>query len=341
MRHPRPRSSRPLTAVAITASLSLALAACGSDEPASTGSATGTTSGSAPAEPVTVQVGVIPVIDVAVLYLGQEQGFFDERGITLNFNTGQGGAALVPSVVSGEYQFAFSNVISVMQAREQGLPLQIIAPAASSTGDPDFGINSIMVIDPAIQDAGDLAGKRIGVNTLNNLSEVMAKEAVDAAGGDPESVQLVELSFPDQVTALTAGDIDAFVCAEPFCSIAEDAGARVISNPYDALAPGEQIASSAYFSTEQAIAEDPDLFARLQESIQESQEFAQENPDEIRAQLPNFTQLDPALIERLRLPQFNGTLTPDELAPMADAAVQFGILTEEPDLDQVVWTPDD
>jgi len=341
MRQPRHRSSRPLTAVVLTASVSLALAACGSDEPESTGSAAGESSGSASAEPVTVQVGVIPVIDVAVLYLGQEHGFFDERGITLNFNTGQGGAALVPSVVSGEYQFAFSNVISVMQAREQGLPLQIIGPAASSTGDPDFGINSIMAIDPAIQDGADLAGKRVGVNTLNNLSEVMAKEAIDAAGGDPDSLQLVELPFPDQVTALSSGDIDAFVCAEPFCTIAEDAGARVIANPYDDLAPGEQIASSAYFSTEQAIAEDPDLFGRLQEAIAESQEYAQENPDAIRAQLPNFTQLDPALIERLRLPQFNGTLSPDELAPMADAAVQFGILTEEPDLDQVIWTPDD
>ncbi|MFW3168743.1 ABC transporter substrate-binding protein [Geodermatophilus sp. CPCC 206100] len=343
MRHLRHRTARPGAALALTAAVSLVLAACGgaddAEEPAATGSSE--SSGSAPAEQVTVQAGVIPVVDVAVLYLGQEQGFFEDRGITLNFNTGQGGAALVPSVVSGDYQFAFSNVISVMQAREQGLPLQIIAPAASSTGDPDFGINSIMVIDPAIQDAGDLAGRRIGVNTLNNLSEVMAKVAVEAAGGDPESVQLVELSFPDQVTALSAGDIDAFVCAEPFCSIAEDAGARVIANPYDDLAPGEQIASSAYFSTEQAIAEDPDLFARLQEAIAESQEYAQENPDEIRAQLPNFTTLDPALIETLRLPQFNGTVTGDELAALADASVQFGVLTEEPDLDQVVWTPGD
>ncbi|NEK56387.1 ABC transporter substrate-binding protein [Geodermatophilus sabuli] len=324
----------------LTASVSLVLAACGGSDEPETPAASGSSS-SAAAEPVTVEVGVIPVIDVAVLYLGQEQGFFEDRGITLNFNTGQGGAALVPSVVSGDYQFAFSNVISVMQAREQGLPLQVIAPAASSTGNPDFGINSIMVIDPAIQDAGDLVGRRVGVNTLNNLSEVVLKVSVEAAGGDPEGVQLVELSFPDQVTALSSGDIDAFVCAEPFCSIAEDAGARVIANPYDDLAPGEQIASSAYFSTEQAINEDPDLFARLQEAIAESQEFAQENPDEIRAQLPNFTTLDPALIETLRLPQFNGTLQPEELQGLADASVKYGILTEEPVLDEVVWTPDD
>ena len=341
MRHPRHRTARPAAALALTATVSLVLAACGGggeEEPAASGSPEA--SGSAPAEPVTVQVGVIPVTDVAVLYLGQEQGFFEDQGITLNFNTGQGGAALVPSVVSGEYDFAFSNVISVMQAREQGLPLTIIAPSAASTGEVDFGINMLMAIDPAIQDAGDLVGRTIGVNTLNNLSETLARVSVEAAGGDPNGVQLAEMSFPDQVTALASGDIDAFVCAEPFCSMATDAGARVIANPYDDLAPGEQIAASAYFATEEAIAADPELYERIRAAIEASQEYADENPDEIRAQLPNYTQIDPALIERMGLPEFKPTLEPDELQSLADAALKYGIVDEAPVLDEVVWTPE-
>jgi NitT/TauT family transport system substrate-binding protein len=322
--------------VVTTTTVSLALAACGSDD-GDTADATGAAPSSR-SEPVTVQVGVIPVVDVAVLYLGQEQGFFEERGITLNFNTGQGGAALVPSVVNGEYQFAFSNVVSIMQARDQGLPLTILAPSAASTGDPEFGINNIVVVDPAIQDAGDLVGKRVAVNTLNNLSEILARVSVEAAGGDPDQVTFTELPFADSVTALSAGEVDAFVCAEPFCSIAADAGARVIANPYDDLAPGEQIAASVYFTTEQAIAEDPQLFADLQAAIGESQEYASENLDEVRAQLPNYTQLDPALIERMRLPEFKGTLEPEELQSMADAAFQAGAVEKEPVLDELVWT---
>ncbi len=341
MRHPRHRTARPAAALALTATVSLVLAACGGggeEEPAASGAPEA--SGSAPAEPVTVQVGVIPVTDVAVLYLGQEQGFFEDQGITLNFNTGQGGAALVPSVVSGEYDFAFSNVISVMQAREQGLPLTIIAPSAASTGEVDFGINMLMAIDPAIEDAGDLVGRTIGVNTLNNLSETLARVSVEAAGGDPNGVQLAEMSFPDQVTALASGDIDAFVCAEPFCSMAADAGARVIANPYDDLAPGEQIAASAYFATEEAIAADPELYERIRAAIEASQEYAAANPDEIRAQLPNYTQIDPALIERMGLPEFKPTLEPDELQSLADAALKYGIVDEAPVLDEVVWTPE-
>jgi NitT/TauT family transport system substrate-binding protein len=344
MPHGRQGSSRSLKAAALAGSVSLALAACGGGgDDADAGAAGGGESpagGSGPAEVVTVDVGVIPVVDVAVLYLGQEQGIFEDRGITLTFNTGQGGAALVPSVLNGENDFAFSNVISIMQAREQGLPLTIIAPSAASTGEEDFGINMLMAIDPAVQDAGDLVGRNVGVNTLNNLSEVLLRVSVEAAGGDPEQVRLIELPFPDQVNALVSGDLDAFVCAEPFCSTAAAQGARVIANPYHDLAPGEQVTASVYFTTEQAIAEDPELFKNLQEAIQESQTYAAEHPDEVKAQLPNFTRLDPQLIESLRLPEFKPTLEPEELGPMADQAVKAGILKEEPVLDEVVWVAD-
>ena len=35
-----------------------------------------------------------------------------------------------------------------------------------------------------------------------------------------------------------------------------------------------------------------------------------------------------------------GILEPEELAPLADASVKAGILTEEPVLDEVVWVAD-
>jgi NitT/TauT family transport system substrate-binding protein len=331
-------TARQLVAMGLTAGAVLALAACGGgDEGAAAEEAA---AGSPPAQ-VAVDVGIIPVSDVAVLYLGQEQGFFEERGITLEFTLGQGGAALVPSVVTGEYAFAFSNVISVMQAREQGLPLTIIAPAASSTGREGAGINNVMAIDPAIQDAGDLVGRTVAVNTLNNLLETLASASVKAAGGDPNAVNYVEMGFPDQLSALQSGDVDAFVCAEPFCSMAADLGAHVVADPFYDLAPDEQIAAAAYFTTEQQIAEDPQLFRDLQAAIHDSLEYAAAHPDEVRAQLPEYTQLDPALIERMTLSQFTPGLRPEELEGLAEAALEFGVLGEEPELDEVVWVPED
>jgi NitT/TauT family transport system substrate-binding protein len=65
---------------------------------------------------VTVQAGFIPVTDVAALYLGEEVGIFKKHGIDLKVNMGTTGAALVPSVMSGEYHFAFSSLVSLLHA---------------------------------------------------------------------------------------------------------------------------------------------------------------------------------------------------------------------------------
>jgi ABC-type nitrate/sulfonate/bicarbonate transport system substrate-binding protein len=62
---------------------------------------------------VTVQAGFIPVTDVAALYLGDEVGIFKKHGVDLKVNMGTTGAALVPSVMSGEYHF--SSTVAFME----------------------------------------------------------------------------------------------------------------------------------------------------------------------------------------------------------------------------------
>ena len=69
-----------------------------------------------PKTAVTVHAGFIPVTDVAALYLGEEVGIFKKHGIDLKVNMGTTGAALVPSVMSGEYHFAFSSLVSLLHA---------------------------------------------------------------------------------------------------------------------------------------------------------------------------------------------------------------------------------
>src|SRR5690606_21603782 len=83
-----------------------------------------------------VTVGSLPIVDTAAIHLGVEQGIFAEHGLDVDLQIAQGGAAVVPAVVSGEYQFAFSNVVSLLVASSQGLDLQIVASGNSTSGDP-------------------------------------------------------------------------------------------------------------------------------------------------------------------------------------------------------------
>ncbi|MFD0855177.1 ABC transporter substrate-binding protein, partial [Actinomadura adrarensis] len=315
------------------AALALTLTACG-------GGGGGGEAGLEPskANPVTIKAGFIPVIDVAALYLGDKQGIFAEHGIKLDIKTGQGGAALVPSVVSGEYQFAFSNMVSVLSGRAQGLPLKVIGAGSNSTGVRGKDVTMIRVReDSPIKTAKDLEGRKVAVNTLNSLLQMLGDVSVRTAGGDPSKVQYLEMPFPDGAAALKKGTVDAMVTAEPFDTIPAQDGTRVIASPYPDMAQGS-LTTSVYFASEQQIQKNPKLYAALQKAINESLTYAQQHPDEVRAQLAEFTQIEPAIREKVTLPTFKPEIDRPSIEKFVQAGTQSKIISKNVTYDDVVWT---
>ena len=58
---------------------------------------------SPPPGPETVKVGVLPIVDVAPLFLGKEKGFFTKRGIDLKTTIAPAGPAIVPGPLSSPH----------------------------------------------------------------------------------------------------------------------------------------------------------------------------------------------------------------------------------------------
>jgi NitT/TauT family transport system substrate-binding protein len=162
------------------------------------GGASSTSSPQVTSGPTTVTVGVIPIVDVAPLYLGIKQGFFTEQDLNLKLETAQGGAAIIPAVVSGQYQFGFSNTTSLLLAASKGLPLKVVSSGDATTGKEGADFGAVVVKDDSpIHSAADLAGERVAVNTLNNINTTTINEAVRKDGGDSSTISYVELAFPD------------------------------------------------------------------------------------------------------------------------------------------------
>lgn len=300
------------TRAALAAAAVLTVTACGGGDSGGGAAEEG--------ELTTVSVGVIASTDVAPLYLGIEQGFFEEEGLELDITQAQGGAAIVPSVVSGEMDFGFSNVTSLIVARSQGLPLQIIANANNSTGVQGEDFADVLVReDSDIQDAADLQGRTVGVNTLNNISDTTIRAAIEAQGGNPDDVEFVEVPLPDMPAALDRGEVDAIGSIEPFRTIAMQNGARSAVSNY--AFPIENLTVAVYFTTEDVLAQDPEMVESFQAAIERSLEFAQENPDEVRAVLPSYTQLDEELIDQLVLPPCRTGVNRESVQELADPAL--------------------
>lgn len=320
---------RRLSAAAPLALVALLLSACGGGSAPDDGAAPGGTGGGA--EVTAVTVGVIPILDVAPIYLGVEQGFFADRGLDVTLETAQGGAAIVPAIMSGQYQFGFSNNTSLLLAQAQGLPLRIVAPGSSSTSEPGEDFAGVVVpADSPVQSAKDLAGKSVAINTLNNISDTVVRESVRADGGDPEAVNFVELPFPEMPAAVAEGRVDAAFVVEPFLTISEGQGARDIASAY--ALPTEDLSVATYFTSEEVLASDPELVTAFAEAMVESQEYATANPDEVRRIITTYTQIDPSLIESLTLPAFPSEVNTGSIEVLADLALEDGLLTEPADV---------
>jgi NitT/TauT family transport system substrate-binding protein len=319
---------RQLAALTATVPLLLA-AACGNGEEGNGNGA----AGDGGLEQVTV--GVIPIVDVAPIYLGVEQGFFEEQGIELTLESGQGGAAIVPGVVSDQFQFGFSNVTSLLVAADAGLPLQVVANGVASTGEDGADFGGVVVgADSDVTDAAGLAGQRVAVNTLNNIGTTTINESIRAVGGDPEGVEYVELPFPEMPAALQQGNVDAIWVVEPFLTIATQAGGTVVASNY--VDPAEDLTVAAYFTSEQYASQNPEVVEGFRTAMEESLAYAEENPDEARQALLGYTQIEQPVVDALQLPAWPTEINRESVETLAELAVEDGLIAEIPDIDALL-----
>jgi NitT/TauT family transport system substrate-binding protein len=318
---------------ALSAAALLLLAACGDGDDDAGGGGTDSATGSSETQSITV--GVIPIVDVAPIYLGVEQGFFEQRGLDVTLQTAQGGAAIVPAVIAGEFDFGFSNITSLLIAQTQGLPLKVVAAGDSTTGKEGEDFAAVVVPEgSAITGPADLAGKTVAVNTLNNIGTTTISKVVDDAGGDASTINFVELPFPDMPAALAEGRIEAAWGLEPFLTIMRNQGATPVTWNYAETDPNLVIA--AYFTTQQKLDEDPELVEAFTEAMNESLQYAQDNPDAAREVLGSYTQIDPAVAEALILPRWPTEIDAAAVQLLADLAEQDGLVDTAPDVEALL-----
>jgi NitT/TauT family transport system substrate-binding protein len=304
------------------------VAACGDDDDGGGG-------GGGEGEPTTLNVGVIPIADVAPLYLGMEKGFFEEEQLTIKPQLAEGGAAITPAVLSGDFQIGFSNTISLLIAASQDLPVQIISQGVlAGKSEKEAWADLLVLKDGPIKDPKDLEGKTIAVNTLKNICEVTIKASLEEEGVAVDTLEFAEVPFPDMNAALEAGRVDAACVVEPFVSQGKAGKARGIDPFYVRTAPDLTVAT--YFTSTQYAEENPDVVERFVKAMNKSLTYAQSNPDEVRKVLLDYTEIPPEAAEQIKLPIWRPDLNEPTIERLSELSLKYGLIEEQPDLDELI-----
>ncbi|MFF5476310.1 ABC transporter substrate-binding protein [Streptomyces sp. NPDC012935] len=320
---------RRLSAGLTAGALLLVATGCGSSDDGSPDA--GASSGGV----TTVKLGVIPIVDVAPLYLGQQKGLFERHGLKLEFTTAQGGAAIVPGVVSGQFQFGFSNVTSLMVAQTNGVPVKAVANGIASTGVRGKDFNGLMVKkDSPVKSAKELEGKKVAINTLKNINETAVRQAVREAGGDPDKVKLVEMAFDQMPAALDQGQIDAACVVEPATATIRSQGGREIASPLIDVA--SELTVAMYFTSTQYAQQNPDVVKKFQEATAESLAYAEAHPDEARQIVTTYTKIPAAVLEQVVLPKWPAEPNRPSIEALMKLGEEDGLFKKTPDLDALL-----
>ena len=284
-------NKKQLVSLLLSAVLVLSLAACGggttppasSTPPAST-STPASSSEPAPEpapepegptyEPATVRVAYMPNLGSAgSLFVGMDQGYFEEVGLTVEVYEFQGGPAEIAAMASGD--------IDVSQIGHGAHALCIEGQAAIFQMDHTTSLSDVVVGNKShgINTAADLKGKTVAVQA-GTSSEIILQQALKKAGLSVDDIKTVEMTVDGMTTAMITGQVDAAAAWSPNTITLQDAlGENYVNLGGNADFLDSAIFPSSYITTTKYAQENKDILVRFAQALNKAHDYRLANQE--------------------------------------------------------------
>lgn len=320
----------PATAAVAVLAVST-LAGCGSS--GSDASATTTGPGSGKLEKTDLKVGGLPLADYATLYWAKDKGFFDKAGLNVTITPLQGGPVGVQEVAAGQLDFSFTNTISTAIAQSKGVPITTVV-VGSALAKGEMGV--FVKPDSPIKTITDLDGKKVGINTTNNMGDVTFKN-ITTTDGEKSAPAWVEVPFNEMVAGVKAGSIDAGYVPEPYQSQAKQAGLREVVDLSGG--PNTNLPASSYIASNSFVKNDPNTVEAFTEAMYAANKDLQAKESDLRAWLPSVAGVDQQTASSMTLPNYVDSTDISSLSKVADMLKKQGLLPSSYDTAKYTYVP--
>ena len=130
------------------------------------------------------------------------------------------------ALLAGSLDMTGTTLALAIQAASRGEPIVLVASLGNKC-------SALVVKKGGVKSVGDLEGKKIGY-VPGTMHEILLRETLTRAGLNPDKdAKLVRIDFFDMGTALSRGDIDAYLSGEPLPTLAKRQGyGEILAYPY-------------------------------------------------------------------------------------------------------------
>ena len=280
----------------------------------------------------TVTIGYLPSDHDAALFVADAQGKFQENGIKTNLVQFNNGGDLMTAMASGDVDVGYVGITPVLSSIANGVPVKVISAAQTE------GSGIVVAKDAGIDDVTDLAGKKIATPGEASIQHMLLTYYLKENGMDISDLKVSAMKVPSMNDALKTNKIDGMITFEPYVSIAEKNGAKVLAGSQDIL-PDHPccvvVASDKYIENH------PNETKKILEIHENATEFINKNTDEAAGMLPNDIVSD-VEVEKMSMSSFpfisglNESYRQDVMDFM-DLEVDLGVLKEPLSQDKIFW----
>jgi len=174
-----------------------------------------------------LKIAVLPILDALPMYVAQEQGYFDEQNLKIEFIPVGSAAERDQVMAAGQADGMINDLVSTLLYNQDTIQIQVVSFARTAT--PDFPQFQILAAkDSGLNTVEDLRGVEIGISE-GSVIEYTTDRLLEAEGfTDLDIATLAVPSIPVRMSLLDSGELAAANLPDPLASLAIQGGASVI-----------------------------------------------------------------------------------------------------------------
>ena len=275
--------------------------------------------------PATIRIGASGDASVIAALYGQQSGIFPKLGLTVEVTRSNSGSAVAAAVLGGSLEMGKSSLFGIIEAHVRGVPFILEAGAAIFGSDPPTAA-LLVAKDSPIRSGRDLNGKTIAVAALNDLFAIASQCWIDQNGGDSRTLKFLELPPSATADAIAAGRVDAATLPVPEMSDAIASGkCRFLGDSCGAVA--RRFIATAYFTSADYAAKNPDVLARFRKGIAQATTYASAHWTELLPLVAQYTGSDLKVLASTPKDLLSTSLALPLIQPLIDAAAKYKAIT--------------
>jgi NitT/TauT family transport system substrate-binding protein len=236
-----------------------------------------------------VKIGYLRITTSLATFVAQDKGLFDQEGLKTELIPFDSGTAIVDALIAGRIDVIGSNAITGFWFAAQSVPDRFkifLTYGTPSLENPTFV--AIVKKDSPLKTLRDLKGKKVG--TYPGATSIALAKAIIRTQMDPAGVIFTELPPPNLITALAAGQIDAFFAPEPMGMMAraQGVGRDLVKEPLGLLNIKEGFAGAAYGFSAQFLKEHPQRAKQVKAAFYKAADLINKDKDAYRPLLVKY-----------------------------------------------------